>query len=337
MDILSSSRRLREIISGGGDGYSQQQQEAEEEEVMVFQAGASLIAAGVVLTGAHKVQDFVSDAASLVVRCGEWDTQTEGEPLAHQDRNVRLVELNPEFNKGNLVNTAALLFLETEFELADHIDTICLPDYQEKFEDREECFVKGWGKDTFGKDGEYQVVLKEVSLPVVPRDQCLNWLRATRLGRRFKLDQSFLCAGGEAGKDACRGDGGGPLVCPQKDDPEHYTQVGIVAWGIGCGEENVPGVYTDLSEQVCWIDWAMACQLKDKYVLRYGQECNDWLHKKQAHRFPPIRNIYKACDITWPTIVPEPYSVKTTQPKQALPEKIRTKTKSQDVTKSTGY
>ena len=162
--------------------------------------------------------------------------------------------------------------------------------------------MKGWGKDTFGKDGEYQVVLKEVSLPVVPRDQCLNWLRATRLGRRFKLDQSFLCAGGEAGKDACRGDGGGPLVCPQKDDPEHYTQVGIVAWGIGCGEENVPGVYTDLSEQVCWIDWVMACQLKDKYVLRYGQECNDWLHKKQAHRFPPIRNIDKAFDITWPTV-----------------------------------
>ena len=48
----------REIISGGDDGYSQQQQEAEE-EVMVFQAGASLISGGVVLTGAHKVQDYV--------------------------------------------------------------------------------------------------------------------------------------------------------------------------------------------------------------------------------------------------------------------------------------
>ena len=47
----------REVISGGGDGYSQQQDA--EEEVMVFQAGASLIASGVVLTGAHKVQDFV--------------------------------------------------------------------------------------------------------------------------------------------------------------------------------------------------------------------------------------------------------------------------------------
>merc|ERR1719184_707439 len=57
-----------------------------EEEVMVFQAGASLISGGVVLTGAHKVQDYVNDPTSLIVRCGEWDTQTEGEPLPHQDR-----------------------------------------------------------------------------------------------------------------------------------------------------------------------------------------------------------------------------------------------------------
>merc|ERR1719209_1222028 len=172
----------REIISGGDDGYSQQQQEAEE-EVMVFQAGASLISGGVVLTGAHKVQDYVNDPTSLIVRCGEWDTQTEGEPLPHQDRNVKEVVLHPEFNKGNLVNTIAILFLEEEFVLADHIDTICLPDYQDLYEDSSECFVKGWGKDHFGQDAEYQVVLKEVSLPVVPRDQCVDWLRVTRLGK----------------------------------------------------------------------------------------------------------------------------------------------------------
>jgi len=332
----------REIISGGGQekgGYGQQQQEALEEEVMVFQAGASLIGAGVVMTGAHKVKDFVNDATSLIVRCGEWDTQTEGEPLPHQDRNVKEVVLHPEFNKGNLVNTIAILFLEEEFVLADHIDTICLPDYQDLYEDSSECFVKGWGKDHFGQDAEYQVVLKEVSLPVVPRDQCVDWLRVTRLGKRFRLDQSFMCAGGEAGKDACRGDGGGPLVCLKKDDPEHYVQVGIVAWGIGCGEENVPGVYTDVAEQACWIDWVLACH-DDKYTLRQDQRCNDWLHKKQAHKFAPLRNIYKACDITWPTVLPEPYTGQTKDTQQTkgtkgtLPEKIRTKTPAQTKTKT---
>jgi len=114
------------------------------------------------------------------------------------------------------------------------------------------------------------------------------------------------------------------------------TKVGVVAWGIGCGEENVPGVYTDVSEQVCWIDWTMACELKDKHVLKYGQECNTWLHKKQSHRFPPIRNIYKACDITWPIVDvdPQPYTTKTKTKEQTIPEKIKTKTKAQTKTKS---
>lgn len=131
--------------------------------------------------------------------------------------------LHPEYNNRSLVNTIALLFMETEFDLDFHIDTICLPDYKESFDDREECYVKGWGKDKFGPEASWQVVMKEVQLPMVPYDQCQSQLRTTRLGRRFRLDRSFACAGGEEGKDACRGDGGGPLVC--RDDDDIYTQV----------------------------------------------------------------------------------------------------------------
>merc|ERR1719422_2003778 len=60
-------------------------------------------------------------------------------------------------------------------------------------------------------------------------------LRSTRLGQRFRLDPSFMCAGGVPGKDTCKGDGGGPLVCATYDEPDTYRQAGIVAWGIGCG------------------------------------------------------------------------------------------------------
>ena len=34
-----------------------------------------------------------------------------------------------------------------------------------------------------------------------------------------------MCAGGQLGEDACFGDGGGPLVCPLKQDPQRYVQV----------------------------------------------------------------------------------------------------------------
>lgn len=51
------------------------------------------------------------------------------------------------------------------------------------------------GKDKFGKDGLYQVILKRVELPVVPSEECQQKLRDTRLGRHFVLDPSFICAG----------------------------------------------------------------------------------------------------------------------------------------------
>lgn len=55
-----------------------------------------------------------------------------------------------------------------------------------------------------GKEGHYQVILKKVDLPTVPRDKCQDKLRSTRLGKYFVLHESFICAGGEAGKDTCK-------------------------------------------------------------------------------------------------------------------------------------
>lgn len=99
------------------------------------------------------------------------------------------------------------------------------------------------------------MILKKVDqLPVVPHDDCQNALRGTRLGKRYNLHKSFICAGGVAGKDTCKGDGGSPLVCPIREGADEYYQAGIVAWGIGCGENNVPGVYVNVALFRNWID-----------------------------------------------------------------------------------
>lgn len=52
----------------------------------------------------------------------------------------------------------------------------------------------------FGKEGKYQVILKKIELPVVPFTPCQESLRKTRLGKRFNLHNSFICAGGEPEK-----------------------------------------------------------------------------------------------------------------------------------------
>lgn len=66
------------------------------------------------------------------------------------------------------------------------------------------CWVTGWGKDAFGKEGNFQYILKKVDVPVLDSNECEARLRQTRLTQNFQLSRSsFICAGGEEGKDAC--------------------------------------------------------------------------------------------------------------------------------------
>merc|ERR1712112_627231 len=82
----------------------------------------------------------------------------------------------------------ALVLVETPFELANHVDTICLPKYQENFDDRQKCFVKGWGVDKFGEEGVYQVVMMEVVHWSVPKRLMLM----NRILRPFILKLELL-------------------------------------------------------------------------------------------------------------------------------------------------
>lgn len=114
------------------------------------------------------------------------------------------------------------------------------------------CWVSGWGKDSFGTGGTYQKIMKEVDVPLVNPVSCELQMRNTRLGPTFNLDRnSFLCAGGELGKDACTGDGGSPLVCQMSTG--QWQVVGMVAWGIGCANTGVPGVYVNVANYRNWI------------------------------------------------------------------------------------
>ena len=63
------------------------------EPLMVYQCGASLIADSVVLTAGHCVNDTKSLENRIVVRCGEWDTQSEGEILPYQEIDVDKIQV----------------------------------------------------------------------------------------------------------------------------------------------------------------------------------------------------------------------------------------------------
>lgn len=40
----------------------------------------------------------------------------------------------------------------------------------------------------------------------------------------------------------------------EKSGIKKYVQVGIVSWGIGCGDDNIPGVYSSVLANSQWID-----------------------------------------------------------------------------------
>lgn len=214
-----------------------------------FVCGASLISHKHLITAAHCVKHI--QAPDIRIRFGEWQVNSFEEPLPYEDRNVQAIYINPKFNPKNVHNDIAILELATPIDFKYHINTVCLPSKGQVFDPYTPCFATGWGKDSF--EGTFQHILKKIDLPFIDPPTCETWLKKTRLGEYFKLDSSFICAGGEANKDACFGDGGGPLVCKDQTT-SRYVIVGVTSWGIGCGTKDVPGVYANVPGFVQWVD-----------------------------------------------------------------------------------
>lgn len=74
---------------------------------------------------------------------------------------------------------------------------------------------------------------------------------------RRVITDSQICAGGERGKDSCRGDSGGPLMGNYKNSrgQAYWYLAGLVSYGPSpCGQEGWPGVYTRVSKYINWIN-----------------------------------------------------------------------------------
>jgi secreted trypsin-like serine protease len=102
--------------------------------------------------------------------------------------------------------------------------------------------VAGWGNTIAQPAGgsagsSFPNRMREAQVPLVSDNQAASVYGSSY----FK---SLMVAAGKEGKDTCQGDSGGPMFAKAAGK---YRQIGITSFGIGCGADGFPGVYTEVN------------------------------------------------------------------------------------------
>lgn len=208
--------------------------------------GGTLIQSNTVLTAAHCVSSLHS---KLVVYLGSDLKSAKSEDF----RRVSHIVVHPDFDKANLQNDIALIFLDS-LTVSENIPGAypSLPSsYSETISLAPLTVIGSGNMSSFGSIREK--ALRSVTVERLDIDLCRE-----KGGMYSKLSNKQICAGEiiKGGADACQGDSGGPLF-QFTEEGKSPTLLGVVSFGSGCGQKDAPGIYTDISKYLAWIQAAL--------------------------------------------------------------------------------
>ncbi|XP_056631648.1 uncharacterized protein LOC130441829 [Diorhabda sublineata] len=213
-----------------------------------------LIHSKYVLTAAHCVNPEFTRIRGPVfsVLLGEHNTETKidcadngkycADPL--QISRVAKIIAHPGYDDKTTghYNDIALIHLKKGARFTDFVQPICLQIDNEEYVPGRYA-ISGWGKT---KTVQFSKIKMKLEIPPFNKGNCIDQFRSVNID----VVETQICAGGESDMDGCSGDSGGPLMF---DNGTNWFAAGIVSFGISCGLEGWPGVYTNIPSFVPWI------------------------------------------------------------------------------------
>lgn len=225
--------------------------------------GNNYLCAGALIHGYHLNQVVLTTAECVTKPSGQllnYDQMSIIGGKYHMDNTYfyeqvvvpsRIIR-HEQWDRHNIINDLAVIFLKTQFELNALVHTIELPlKVKSSYPPNGYPLTVGaWG---FIDDGKYSPVLQVFRLPTLEWQECYNWYLFHDNARHINRD-STLCGRDEATngrKDLCHGDWGAPARA--YDNGTEYL-AGIFSWAEApCGNNKFPSLFQKMTYFRHWV------------------------------------------------------------------------------------